>query len=93
MNVLFLKDWTNPETGTDYQKGIIHKMVNKRANQLVKQGICEKLPDDRSWRELYQEGYASVSPVIEEVETESDPLDIEDDDLGDALTRKGFFNR
>ena len=82
MNVLFLKNWVNPETGSTFKKGIIHKLRNVTAYELIEDGYCKELPGDLSWRELYQQGYANVSPEVEEVDVvEEEPQE-----------KKGFFN-
>lgn len=89
MNVRFIKDWKNPDTGSTHKTGSIHKVGTSAARQLVKRGFCEEIKDqDAHMNEIYR---ADQKEQVEEQVTEQ--VDEANDDLGTAGRVKNFFNR
>jgi hypothetical protein len=54
MNVKFIKDWTNPETGSTHKEGTFHKIGNEAALELIEQGYCLRMPDELGLLQLYK---------------------------------------
>ena len=92
MNVKFVKDWKNPETGKTHKKDTFHKIGTSAAKQLIKQGYCLEMPDDLGLLQLYRNPEMIPQRYLEQQRVE--PEDPVNDDLG-TVTRKakGFFNR
>ena len=91
MNVKFIKDWTNQETGRVHKKGTFHKIGTSAAKQLIKHGYCLEMPDDLGLLQLYRNPELIPQDYLERPKVE--PEDPVNDDLG-TVTRKakGFFN-
>lgn len=100
MNVKFIKNWENPETGKVHHRDTFHKIGTSAARQLIKQGYCLEMPEHLGLLQLYKNPelidakyYPSIEPDDIPDNGELDGIDAVNDDLGTVTKAKGFFNR